>query len=298
MKTYMTATEQEQVALTTTTEQQQTKQPPPASLDPHSPINRQQQQQGKQTPGLLGYDRGAWWRERWGATASGHYPIFVQMPGNQPSCMVEVGTAWTSNELKAKLQDIHGVPVKEVRLVHAGRELRNDAQQTLRMWGVDEFSTVQCFFRLNGGGRAKSKGGKSFKKGKKTEMKTELIFKEEDQEYAQVTALLGSSRLRVRCADGIERLCTIRGNLVRRAWVNVGSVILISLREFEQGKCDMIHRYSDEEARRLRAYDELPREMRLASDEVNAGVGGVEDGDGIVFDFDLEVEGEIDIDAI
>merc|ERR1711881_765457 len=154
---------------------------------------------------------------------------------------VEVGTAWTSNELKAKLQDIHGVPVKEVRLVHAGRELRNDAQKSLSSFGVKEFATVQCLFRLHGGGKAKSKGGKSFKKGKKTEQKTELVFKEEEQEYAQVTALLGSSRLRVRCADGVERLCTIRGKLQRRAWVAVGSIILVSFREFEQGKCDMIH---------------------------------------------------------
>lgn len=77
----------------------------------------------------------------------------------------------------------------------------------------------------------------------------------------------------------------------------MGSIILVSFREFEQGKCDMIHRYSDEEARRLRAYDELPREINLMSDEANAGDAGGED-DGIVFDFDIDAEGEIDIDAI
>jgi len=308
--TTTTTTVQQQVnRTTTTTEQQQQQLPFPANLDPRSPMNRtlklrqgpqspQHSPGGTQAPGLLGYDRGAWWRERWGASTSGHYPIFLQMPGNQPSCLIEVDPAWGADDLKAKIQDLHGVAASEVRLMHGGRELRSeDVAKSLSSFGVKEFATVQCLFRLHGGGKAKSKGGKSFKKGKKTEQKTELVFKEEEQEYAQVTALLGSSRLRVRCADGVERLCTIRGKLQRRAWVAVGSIILVSFREFEQGKCDMIHRYSDDEARRLRAYDELPREMKLISDESNAGDGEGGD-DGIVFDFDIDAEGDVDIDAI
>lgn len=212
--TTTTTTEQQQVNRTTT-EQQQQQQPPlpfPPHLDPRSPLNRTllkpsqgtQSTEGAPAPGLLGYDRGAWWRERWGASASGHYPIFIQMPGNQPSCLIEVDAAWTADDLKAKIQDLHVVAASEVRLVHAGRELRSeDTQKPLSSCGVKEFTTVQCLFRLHGGGKAKSKGGKSFKKGNKTEQKTELLFKEDDQEYAQVTALLGSSRLRVRSADGV-----------------------------------------------------------------------------------------------
>lgn len=279
------------------TQQQQQQCVPPASVVAPSPTNQTQpkpsqdltslraKQHGKLQPPLYRYSTGL----------GGHYQIFLQPPGNQPCCLIEVATTWTISDLKSKIQDIYGASMDQVRLVHAGNEFTG-TQRTLGMCGVNEFTTVQCLFRLPGGAKAKSKGGKSFKKGKKTEQKTELMFKEPNQEYAQVTSLLGSSRLRVRCADGTEMLCTIRGKLVRRAWVNVGSIILVSLRDFEQGKCDMIHRYSDDEARRLRAYDELPREMKLTS-ELN-GDGCTESGeDGILFDFDAD-QPEVDIESI
>jgi translation initiation factor 1A len=34
-------------------------------------------------------------------------------------------------------------------------------------------------------------------------------------------------------------------------WIGVGDLILISLRDFEDGKADVIHKYSTEEARSL-----------------------------------------------
>lgn len=62
------------------------------------------------------------------------------------------------------------------------------------------------------------KGGKNRRRGKnenETE-KRELIFKEDGQEYAQVTKMLGNGRLEAMCFDGVKRLCHIRGKLRKK----------------------------------------------------------------------------------
>jgi initiation factor 1A len=43
-----------------------------------------------------------------------------------------------------------------------------------------------------------------------------LIFKEDGQEYAQVTKMLGNGRLEALCFDGTKRLCHIRGKLRKK----------------------------------------------------------------------------------
>ncbi|KAL7728840.1 hypothetical protein ACLKA6_004189 [Drosophila palustris] len=65
----------------------------------------------------------------------------------------------------------------------------------------------------------KGKGGKNRRRGKNENEfeKRELIFKEDQQEYAQVTKMLGNGRLEAMCFDGVKRLCHIRGKLRKKA---------------------------------------------------------------------------------
>lgn len=73
--------------------------------------------------------------------------------------------------------------------------------------------TLSHCFRLFVG-----KGGKNRRRGKnenETE-KRELVFKEDGQEYAQVTKMLGNGRLEAMCFDGVKRLCHIRGKLRKK----------------------------------------------------------------------------------
>merc|ERR1712137_1534459 len=72
----------------------------------------------------------------------------------------------------------------------------------------------------------KGKGGKNRRRGKNdTEgSKREITFKEDGQEYAQVTRMLGNGRLEAFCFDGVNRLCHIRGKLRKRVWIGVVSV--------------------------------------------------------------------------
>ena len=89
-------------------------------------------------------------------------------------------------------------------------------------------------------------------------MRRELIRKEEGQEYAQVIKALGDGRFTLHCYDNIPRLGKIRGKDKRRMWITVGDIILISLRDFQDGKADVIHKYNAEESRTLQTCGDIP----------------------------------------
>ncbi|CAH1975888.1 unnamed protein product [Acanthoscelides obtectus] len=132
----------------------------------------------------------------------------------------------------------------------------------------------------------KGKGGKNRRRGKnenETE-KRELVFKEDGQEYAQVTKMLGNGRLEAMCFDGVKRLCHIRGKLRKKVWINQGDIILIGLRDYQNAKADVILKYTPDEARNLKTYGEFPESVRI-----NETVTFVEEG----FDEDIEFGDDI-----
>lgn len=117
-------------------------------------------------------------------------------------------------------------------------------------------------------------------------MKRELVFKEFGQEYAQVTKTLGGGNLAVQCFDGVARIAHIRGKLRKKVWMNPGDLLLVSLRDFQEGKVDIIMKYTADEARSLKALGEIPESAIINETEA------VENAD-IAFEFD-----ESDIDDI
>ncbi|PQE07155.1 eukaryotic translation initiation factor 1A protein [Rutstroemia sp. NJR-2017a BVV2] len=178
----------------------------------------------------------------------------------------------------------------------------------------------------------KGKGGKNRRRGKNENdnEKRELVFKEEGQgtyhptpisttphslppltpnpEYAQVLKMLGNGRLEALCFDGSKRLAHIRGKLRKKVWINQGDIILLSLRDYQDEKGDVILKYSSDEARALKAYRELPDTAKINETDT---YGPGDDNDPCNFDFaeddsdseEEEADGakpgkEIDIDDI
>lgn len=43
-----------------------------------------------------------------------------------------------------------------------------------------------------------------------------------------------------------------------QVWINGGDIILVGLRDYQDGKADVILKYTPDEARNLKAYGELP----------------------------------------
>jgi len=111
-------------------------------------------------------------------------------------------------------------------------------------------------------------GGKKSKKGKNQVATTRQIdLKDELQEYAKVTKMLGNGRVKLSCFDGQERLGIIRGKMRKRVWINVDEIVLVSLRDFENNKCDIIGKYTSDDVRRLKQLGELPENLEVKEDD-------------------------------
>ena len=80
---------------------------------------------------------------------------------------------------------------------------------------------------------------------------TELVIKSQDQEYAKVVKLLGSNMVDLQCFDGVKRLGLIRGALRKKCWISLNDIVLIGLRDYQDNKCDILSKYSQDEVRNL-----------------------------------------------
>ena len=124
---------------------------------------------------------------------------------------------------------------------------------------------------------------------------------ENPPEYAQVVKMLGNGRLEALCFDGEKRLAHIRGKLRKKVWINQGDIILLSLRDYQDEKGDVILKYSADEARSLKAYGELPENAKINETDTY-GHEGIEDN----VEFDEDRDGsdesedgkEVDVDDI
>ena len=104
-------------------------------------------------------------------------------------------------------------------------------------------------------------GGNKAKKGKNYMPEKDFIVKESDQEYAKVIKVLGSCNFELQCQDGITRMGHIRGKMRKRVWVNENDTVLVGLRDFQDNKCDIIHKYSLDEVKRLNNLNEVKEEV-------------------------------------
>ena len=121
----------------------------------------------------------------------------------------------------------------------------------------------------------KTKGGKKKKRGKKQqdESKKLDILKDDETEYAKVLERKGGPYLSVRLLSGETVLGIIRGKMRRRVWMAINDIILVGIREFQDGKVDVLHKYPEEHVRQLVEMGEIPDHFTVGE----GIVGGVSD---------------------
>ncbi len=145
-----------------------------------------------------------------------------------------------------------------------------------------------------------TKGGNKSKRGKNGGVVEEdrmIEFKDADQEYAKILKAFGSNRYDAQCMDGKTRMAHARGNLKKKKiYVKVGDIVIVSLRDFCEGKCDIIHVYKPKEVIQLRKLEEISTE--IADDTFGEDKGSEEAKLGFTFEEDDEDEAEFDRDAI
>jgi translation initiation factor 1A len=115
-------------------------------------------------------------------------------------------------------------------------------------------------------------GGKKKRRGKNMSEKTyDTILRDgDDQFYAKVVKILGNERFDLivyyiettKCEDGSikeeinpkQKLGIMRGKMRKRMWVNTSDIVLVSTRDYEESKVDILHKYKLDEVSKLKKY--------------------------------------------
>ncbi|MDK6028347.1 translation initiation factor aIF-1A [Ignisphaera sp. 4213-co] len=89
----------------------------------------------------------------------------------------------------------------------------------------------------------------------------DLTLPTQGQILCVVEEIIGADFLKVRCVDGVPRVCRIPGKYRRRVWFSGGDVVLVQPWDFQQNKGDIIYKYSKDEVRRLISMGLLSKEF-------------------------------------
>jgi len=86
-----------------------------------------------------------------------------------------------------------------------------------------------------------------------------LELKGNMEEYAKVSKALGDKRVQVVLIDGRQLIAHIPGKFTKKKiWINIDNIVLVSRREFENDKMDIIHLYEHDEVKKLVKQGEIP----------------------------------------
>src|SRR5206468_13083954 len=86
---------------------------------------------------------------------------------------------------------------------------------------------------------------------------SEMLTPGPGQMYGTVKNLLGYDRVLVECADGVTRVCRIRGKMKRRVWIKMGDTVLVAPWDFQQERGDIMFRYTQGQVESLRRSGQL-----------------------------------------
>lgn len=108
------------------------------------------------------------------------------------------------------------------------------------------------------------KGGNKRRKGKRAGEDArvhETIFKEDCMGYGYIEKTYGNGRFHVMCEDGQTRMGILRGSLRRKVWITGGDLVLYGIREFQDNKIDIVHKYTNDDVSKLYRYDEISKQI-------------------------------------
>lgn len=81
--------------------------------------------------------------------------------------------------------------------------------------------------------------------------------------FGVASQLMGAARIRVMCEDNISRMGRITGKMKKKMWVREGDLLILRPWGFQEGKCDILFRYSRTQATYLARRDLLPASVNV-----------------------------------
>ena len=112
------------------------------------------------------------------------------------------------------------------------------------------------------------------------------------EEFAYVIKLLGNCRALVLCDNGNEAIGVIRGSMRRfnkRVLIETGDIIAVSMREYQNNKVDIVHKYNMEQCKILINNKEISDTLINAYNRVNMNTINNTNDANIIFDDVSEV---------
>ncbi len=83
--------------------------------------------------------------------------------------------------------------------------------------------------------------------------------------FGIASQLLGAARIRVMCEDNVSRMGRITGKMKKKMWIREGDLLIIRPWGFQEGKADILFRYSRTQSQYLARRNLLPASMNLFS---------------------------------
>jgi translation initiation factor 1A len=111
----------------------------------------------------------------------------------------------------------------------------------------------------------------------------------EHEEYAFVIKLLGNCRVQVLCDNGNEAIGVIRGSMRRfnkRVLIETGDIVAVSMREFQDNKVDIVHKYNAEQCKILINTKEISDTLSNAYNKVSLSAINNSNEENLIFDED------------
>jgi len=81
--------------------------------------------------------------------------------------------------------------------------------------------------------------------------------------FGVASQLLGAARIRVVCEDGSSRMGRITGKMKKKMWIREGDLLILRPWGFQEGKADILFRYSRTQAQYLARRNILPASVNL-----------------------------------
>lgn len=83
--------------------------------------------------------------------------------------------------------------------------------------------------------------------------------------FGIASQLLGAARIRVMCEDSVSRMGRITGKMKKKMWIREGDLLILRPWGFQEGKADILFRYSRTQSQYLARRNLLPASIDIFS---------------------------------
>ena len=81
--------------------------------------------------------------------------------------------------------------------------------------------------------------------------------------FGIASQLLGAARIRVMCEDNVSRMGRITGKMKKKMWIREGDLLVVRPWGFQEGKADILFRYSRTQSQYLSRKNLLPSTVNI-----------------------------------